>query len=449
MPLPLSRLTSGGVPEESLRQRTRDQLELIAESRPDLLIASETDDPADFAFICERDHVLLAPEDPDPDLDAANRLQRYFLDRQDVFDDVGGLADGPVRARRSRRYALPGRRSPGDQDLLRTLAELDRDPAFGPDFARPNHYLHVAGKCTCCPATEPTETGLTEPWPPINTTADAGADVNVVVIDTGWYPPAAQRSWLQNVDGDLEPQPIPVPPGQLQEYAGHGTFVAGVVRAVAPACNLHVLSFHVDAQFPGGGVLEEELVQRLDDALDRDPVPHLINLSAGCPTRLDRPLRAFEDWWLEVQVTHPDLVLVAAAGNNSSPGHFYPASFPWAVGVGSLDRDGIVSSFSNYGASADVFALGRNLVNAFPLGDYTCRESPEAGDERTFGQMLARWSGTSFAAPLVTGLVAAEMSAHQLAAPAAVAAVRASGQQVVGATTVASILPSPFPPYPV
>ena len=97
------------------------------------------------------------------------------------------------------------------------------------------------------------------------------------------------------------------------------------------------------------------------------PQPDLINLSAGCPTRLNLPARAFEDWWADVS-PDLDLVLVAAAGNNASPWEFWPASFPWAVGVGSLDRDGQVSDFSNWGDSVDVLALGRNLVNAFPRG---------------------------------------------------------------------------------
>ena len=79
---------------------------------------------------------------------------------------------------------------------------------------------------------------------------------------------------MGGVTGQPEPQPIPDPPGDLREYAGHGTFVAGVVRAMAPECTLHVLSLHVDPAVPGGGVLESELVDELDAALDRaDPGP--------------------------------------------------------------------------------------------------------------------------------------------------------------------------------
>ncbi len=104
-------------------------------------------------------------------------------------------------------------------------------------------------------------------------------------------------------------------------------------------------------------------------------------------------------------------MLVAAAGNDSSPAPFWPAAFRWAVGVGALDQDERVSDFSNYGVSADVFALGRNIVNAFPDGTYECLETPNKGNFREFRTGLARWSGTSFSAPVVAGLLAAEIRA--------------------------------------
>ena len=81
--------------------------------------------------------------------------------------------------------------------------------------------------------------------------------------------------------------------------------------------------------------------------------------------------------------------------------------------MGSLDRNGHVSSYSNYGVNADVFALGRNHVNAYPDGDYVCRETPDKEDERKFRTGLARWSGTSFSAPLVAGLLAAAIAQRQ------------------------------------
>jgi subtilisin family serine protease len=429
-------------PAAGARQRTRDQVKLVTESDPALLVASETDDDADFNFIYDQHHVLLPPKDPDPKVDAAAQLRTYFGERVDDFRSAGRLGRDQPAPAWGRRYRLPLRRARSKDDLLQTVAELDRD--FERGFITPEHYFHVAGKSTICPATEPAETGLTVPWPS-NPTKSAGANINVVVVDTGFYRPAASLDWLDGVKGSPEPQPVKDGSGRIRPYAGHGTFVAGVVRSIAPACNVRVLSLHVDPRQPGGGVRELELVRRLDDALQYKP--HLINLSAGARTRLNLPARSFELWWADVSKTHPDLVVVAAGGNDGSPHDFWPASFDWAVGVGSLDRNGQVSSFSNHGASVDAYALGRNIVNAFPKGKYVGHEHPIIGDERIFTQMLARWSGTSFATPIVTGLIAAEMSRQvpPYSAQAARAAVLARGIQTLGpVSNPVSILRQPY-----
>lgn len=438
-------ITPGDDLNEASRQRTRDQFGLLREAHGSAIIV-DTDDPADFHFICSSEDVLLPaaapgadPSDPD---DAVNRLVQWFSDRPRQY---GSVPPPPVQERvgLSRRLTLPSRLQPAPdgKDLLATLAEIDADPEFGPGFATPNHLVHICGKGTICPATEPTETGFDAPWPPEHPAdPQAGAGVSVVVVDTGYdaQENAADAQgvrpwpWLDNapaVDGDPEPGGLRDPAsGLLRPYAGHGTFVAGVIRATAPACTVKVLNLLVDPAVPGGGVFEAQLVDRLYDALDLADLPHLINLSAGCPTRLNLPSRSFEDWRADLVARgDPDLVLVAAAGNNSSPWGFWPASFDWATGVGSLDHDGQVSSFSNWGDSVDAFAPGRNVVNAFPDGTYVCHEAPHRGETRIFSTGRARWSGTSFSAPVVTGLIAAELSK----APAAQRSARAAKDAVL------------------
>ena len=376
------------------RRRTTDQLRDFREAN-DRQVEWDTEAPADFTFVYHPDRVLVRAADADAFDQAVAKLDDGVLEgapRRDVE-----LLDGELL-----RYLLPVR---GDGRSVPDVLDLLEEAGLRRGAASPDHWVHVSpgGPGSLCPAVEPEETGLTEPWPP-EAPAGKGREVSVVVVDTGWHPPAAsdpRTPWLAGVDGDDE-----LNGPQLRPYAGHGTFIAGVVRCTAPETKVFVEGFAIGG-VGGGGVLESDLVVQLEEALAHDP--QVINLSAGCRTRLDLPSIALETFY-RTRLRKRDCVLVAAAGNDSTSAPFWPAAFDWAVGVGSLDRDGRVSDYSSFGVSADVYALGRNHLNAFPDGTFECHETPDKGDIRVFGTGMARWSGTSFAAPVVAGLIARKIS---------------------------------------
>jgi len=81
-------------------------------------------------------------------------------------------------------------------------------------------------------------------------------------------------------------------------------------------------------------------------------------------------------------------VIVAAAGNANSSSPFYPASYPGVVSVASTTNSDLRSSFSSYGSSVVVSAPGSNIYSTLPGNAYGYK------------------SGTSMAAPLVSGLLA-------------------------------------------
>jgi subtilisin family serine protease len=348
------------------------------------------DDPADVDYLYHQRRVLVR----DADLP---RLLGLLRDEHGVRrePDIHGLIDGVTRV------GIPER-----IDLVTFLRATDQ--RFGIGVVTPDHILYVTGgKGGLCPATEPelVEGTVGGPEPVWWTKPEwDGAGVLVSVVDTGWYRQAALNPatpWLKGVTGD----PEHVDPADIPAYAGHGTFIAGVVRGVAPKADVRIERFLTK----GGAITESKMIAQLGQALRRGP--DIISLSAGTSTRRDQRLLSFQVFW-ETQLQHlKGTVLVAAAGNDGSRVPFWPAAFPWSVSVGAFDAAKRRAKFSNFGSWVDVYARGVDLVNAFPTGHYTYKEPrrPGRAPEVDFDG-LARWSGTSFSTPVVSGMIAARMS---------------------------------------
>lgn len=276
---------------------------------------------------------------------------------------------------------------------------------MGPGVCSPNHLVHISpGTAGTCPATEPVPVPPgTPPSPGVSADPTDGQGVRVVVADTGLDPAAEKRSpWLAGVTGDVD-EGINATP--LAEYAGHGTFIAGVVRCMAPAAEVHVrATFGV-----GGAAFETELIEGLMSILDNDH-PDIISFSAGTWSGVAQDLITLQLFGRRRLRLHKGVVLVAAAGNDGQRVPFWPAAAPYAVSVGALNSDYTGrATFSNFGGWVDAYAPGEDLVNAFPTGSYVAQEPPHAGTTFSYDGM-AKWSGTSFATPVVAGLTAARMS---------------------------------------
>jgi subtilase family protein len=275
------------------------------------------------------------------------------------------------------------------------------DQRLGTGVATPNHILSIT-PVHSCPATEPEpEPATAQPGP--GPRDGGGSGVFIYLADTGLLATAHRHPWLAGVTGQEDRTDVVNGILTIPQYAGHGTFVAGVARCMAPQSQVYV----TDDFTAGGALTEHEIVIRLFQALRLGA--DIISLSAGGTTRKDLPLLGFESFW-ERYRQHKNVVMVAAAGNNSSRRPFWPAAFPQVISVGALAADGRSRAyFSDFGPTVDVCAPGQDLVNAYAWGTYEYREPPHIGLKRQFSGM-ARWSGTSFSTPLVSGLIAARMS---------------------------------------
>ncbi len=304
----------------------------------------------------------------------------------------------------------PGIDDPAAFDEL--IARIDE--RFGEGVATPNHVLTVDGEIGPCPATEPQGAyAEIEPRPNAKPCAD-GSGIRIYIADTGLLPEAqASRHWLKahpwldGVHGETDPMApvLPTDPANaIPPYAAHGTFVAGVARCMAPGAEVEVDDVF---KIAGGTAAERHFVRKLGRALHKGH--DIFHISASAPTRNDRPMEAFATW-LKHARAYKGVVCVAPAGNSGSHLPSSQAAFRHVVSVGALAADWRSRAlFTNYGPWVDVYAPGRNLINAYATGTYTYQTTPYEGKTRAFYGM-AQWSGTSFSSPIVTGLIAARMT---------------------------------------
>jgi Subtilase family len=387
--------------------RLRAQIQLILDSHEDAAVFPDNwEDAGDVSYLYRKNAILSREQDVGRVTDS---LDRNFPitrdeDEQPLRYELRRVAAGV------RLIALRG--LPPVPEVLDVL-----DADLGPGVATPDHLLYACPYP--CPATEPVEVppGTVDPFPPLGSRAPCchpghcdprpgcdGDGVSVSVVDTGLLRDAARdHPWLAGVDGVLEDPYDPLT-HHIRPYAGHGTFVAGCLRCMAPKAWVFVeKGFDIAAER-----FESDLVPILEDALDRNPDIFVFTFTTS--SRKDMSLMTFDDFY-ERRIRHvKGLVVLAPAGNDGKSRWMWPAAYPWVVSVGALSaswRDR--ARFSNYGGWVDVFAPGEDLVNAFAEGTYVCNEPP-VGEQRHFHGM-AMWSGTSFSTPIVAGLIAARMSA--------------------------------------
>ena len=164
---------------------------------------------------------------------------------------------------------------------------------------------------------------------------------------------------------------------------GHGTMTTGLVHLVAPKAKILPLKAFSSN---GTGYLSN-IIAALYYAVQHHS--NVVNMSFD----LSSPSAG-----LSQAVSYANkagVVLVAAAGNESTSSPVYPAAFNGSVvGIASTTDWDTRSSFSNYGTSdAWIAAPGEYVISTYPGGTY------------------ASASGTSFSSPLVAGTASLLLSA--------------------------------------
>ncbi|MEV8635328.1 S8/S53 family peptidase [Streptosporangium sp. NPDC051023] len=441
--------------------RFQEQFDHIQAGMDDVPLAAGPDRKAQFLY--QKGHILATEDDADlvirvvreafgPDSDRAREVRRVRFDD----DDESGVA----RIRVGDPNAGDRGSDPNVTDALAVIRPLERREDR--QIATRNHLVSIT--VNCCPGDEPVPVpSPASPNPAIYRTLEPvrrpplRRPVRVMVIDTGLVEGYDTYPWMRGVhpsskQGGGEKRPFDRE-GILNLYVGHGTFIAGLIGAVAPQAEVTVFNTLSDPTAVPEDMFAAQLMKALAGGW-----PDIISLSAGTATTRSQPLLALKNFMAKLQ-NRPTL-LVAAAGNNGNSMKFWPAAHAETKGyeesvvsVGALRTDGADRAcFSNHGSWVRVYAPGERLVSAFsPLDgsvetydyqhstfshcrygstyDCTCRLPQHVGEaseriaftdasqDRVRFDGMARWSGTSFAVPLVVGMIADHMRARGIREP--------------------------------
>ena len=243
----------------------------------------------------------------------------------------------------------------------------------------------------------------------------AGRGVRVGVLDTAIF---AHPDLAGHYLAETTYRP---PATAVAGWAGHATFIAGLIVAQAPAAELRMRAVLDNAT----GKATAWDTARSMAALATDGLD-ILNVSLGCRTADgDAPLvlrRA-------VEVLGRRTLIVAAAGNHAQSSFAFqpsfPAALPGVLAVGAAYSGGSppadLALFSPALPWVDCVALGVDLVSTYLADAKVPTHSPSGDEQETTFHGYASWSGTSFAAAQVTGAVARRMSEAGESAQEAVA----------------------------
>ncbi|MCX6780542.1 MAG: S8 family peptidase, partial [Candidatus Magasanikbacteria bacterium] len=256
---------------------------------------------------------------------------------------------------------------------------------------------------------------------------DAGVDINNPdLAENIWTNPSERIDGIDNdgdtyiddvhgwnfVDNNNDVRPRSAGSATSTSRVGinHGSVIAGIIGAVGnngiggSGVNWHVKLMPLKILDDRGDGDTDLAVKAIDYAIQKKA--NIINLSFVGPT-------PSLDFIQAVRRAYRAGILVVAAGGNGSEGAVgvnldnipqYPVCFDdplkeenWVIGVAALDARGLLAPFSNYGSRCiDLSAPGYRLPS-------TELYDPSTGRSEIYG---GSWSGTSIAAPFVSGVAA-------------------------------------------
>jgi subtilisin family serine protease len=238
---------------------------------------------------------------------------------------------------------------------------------------------------------------------PLMAVSKGSSKISIGLIDgpVDLYHPAFQESTINGIDGSQ----ISTCKNATSIACRHGTFVTGILAAkrgvsapgICPGCRVILRPIFTDdtltnnknryKDIPFPTSTQDELSEAIKEVVDAGA--KIINLSLGSSTSSLITNTRLEESYDYARKS--GTIIVAAAGNQGVMGNTSHLNSQWIIPVAGCDEAGVLDQQSNFGASIayrGVMAPSTNITSTVS------------------GEGFAKMSGTSFAAPFVTGTIA-------------------------------------------
>ncbi|GAM12023.1 S8 family serine peptidase [Mesobacillus selenatarsenatis] len=207
--------------------------------------------------------------------------------------------------------------------------------------------------------------------------------VRVAVLDSGVDPHS-------DLAGKVLPgYDIPANTPFQTDLIGHGTNIAGIIAGIKNN-GIGIAGINENVEILPVKITDQTTIQ-LTDVIEGiyyaiDNGAQIINMSYGSEEGNHMEYDALKEAYTK------GITLIAATGNDYGAPVSFPAAYPFVIGVGSVDQEGKRSAFSNYGDSLDLVAPGEEIVSTGLREEYEFV------------------NGTSFSAPIVSGIASMLLS---------------------------------------
>ena len=244
-----------------------------------------------------------------------------------------------------------------------------------------------------------------------------GRGVDIYILDSGIRYSHNEFGGRAIYGGfDFEPSSAPNGPGS--DCRGHGTHVAALAGGSTVGVAREATLYSIRIFGCSGGTATSTILKAIEHVLkNKNPLKTVImSMSFGGPASTSTNLLVNIAHW-----NHGIVPVVSAGNNNFDACLKSPASAAHALTVGATDRYDRAASFTNYGRCVNIFAPGVNINSASHSSDNGYTEK----------------SGTSMAAPLVSGAAAVILDRYPYFTPDLVMAMLSS-QSTTGVLNFAS-----------